>query len=244
MTGIYGKDFAAVYNDRWLDFGARMWPFVSRAVARQNPGARAWLDLCCGTGTLLRLLCEHGFEAVGLDASAHQLKHARRNAPGARLVRADVRSFRLPGQFDVITCLFDSLNYLSTKRDLARALRRVRQHLAQGGLFIFDVNTFAGLQDRWCRTSTMREPGRMVIVETSFNEKRALGRCLITGFVKEGRRWRRFDEEHIQRGYRPDEVAELLTRVGLAFRQYDGRTFSRPRQRSGRLLYVCHAEHG
>ena len=244
MTGIYGKDFAAVYNEKWLDFGARMWPFLSKTVARRNPDARTWLDLCCGTGTLLRLLCERGFEAAGLDASAHQLKHARENALGARLVRADVRGFRLARRFDVITCLFDSLNYLTTRRDLERAFRRARQHLAQGGLFIFDVNTFAGLQDRWCRTSTIREPARMVIVETSFDEKRALGRCLITGFVKEGRRWRRFEEEHVQRGYRPAEVDDLLARAGLAFRQYDGRTYARPKKRSDRLLYVCHAEHG
>jgi len=237
--GIYGRDFAAVYNDRWAWFGPKMWPFLSLTVARRNPEARSWLDLCCGTGSLLELVIEAGFLAVGLDASPHQLRHARRNAPRARLVKADVRAFRLQERFDVITCMFDSLNYLTRKRDLERALRCARRHMAERGLFIFDVNTFGGLQDNWCRTSTMRETKLLTIIESSFDEKRAIGRCLITGFIKEGRRYRRFEEEHIQRGYRAEEIDTLLERVGFAFRKHDGSTFSRPRKRSGRLIYVC-----
>ena len=236
---IYGRDFAAVYNDQWAWFGPKMWPFLQGAVSKVNPDARNWLDLCCGTGSLLELVCEAGFTAWGLDASAHQLKHAKRNAPSARLLRADVRSYRLPGKFDVITCMFDSLNYLTTKRDLERAFRCARRHLSDGGLFMFDVNTFAGLQDNWRRTIAIRESGRLTVCESSFDERRARGCCLITGFVKDGRLWRRFEEEHIQRGYRAEEIDALLERAGLAFRKYDGRTFARPRKRSGRLLYVC-----
>ena len=239
MAITYGKDFAAVYNERWAWFGPRVWPFVFEQVRRRNPHARTWLDLCCGTGSLLKLACEAGYSVTGLDASRHQLRHARRNAPDARLVRADVREFELATRFDAITGLFDSLNYLTTRKDLLRAFRRARRHLADGGVFIFDVNTFEGLQDNWCHTSMMREPARVLVIESSFDPKRAHGRCLITGFLREGEHWRRFDEEHIQRGYRADEVADLLRRAGLAFRAYDGRTFGRPRKRSGRLFYAC-----
>ena len=237
--GIYGKDYAAVYNDRWGFFGLKMWPFLSKVVRRHQPRAETWLDLCCGTGSLLELVCENDFSATGVDASRHQLKHARQNAPCAKLVRADVREFSLPGKFDVITCMFDSLNYLTTKQDLTRAFRRARHHLQDDGLFIFDVNTFESLRSRWCSVSTIREPDRMVIVDTAFDEKRALGRCLITGFAKEGHLWRRFEEEHVERGYIPQEIDDLLERVGFSFGKYDGDTLSRPRKRSGRLIYVC-----
>ena len=239
MAAIYGKHFAAAYDEHWAWFGPRVWPFISRQVRRHSPDARTWLDLCCGAGSLLKLVCEAGYSAVGLDASPHQLRHAARNAPAARLVRADVREFSLPERFDVITCLFDSLNYLTTRKGLLRSLRRARRHLADGGALIFDVNTFEGLEDNWRRTSAVRGPDRLLVAETSFDPRRARGRCLITGFTRDGRRWRRFDEEHIQRGYRADEVADLLGRAGLAFRAYDGRTFGRPRKRSGRLFYVC-----
>ena len=239
MPQVYGRDFAAVYNDKWAWFGPRVWPFVREQVRRCCPNARTWLDLCCGTGSLLKLVCDAGFDAAGVDASPHQLRYARKTAPAARLLRADVREFTLPERFDVVTCLFDSLNYLTTRRDLERAFRRARRHLAEGGLFIFDLNTYAGLEDRWNYTSARHEPDRLILLETSFDRRPAIGHCLITGFVRRGRLWKRFEEDHVQRGYRPEEVEELLTRVGLAFRKFDGFTAARPRKRSARLVYVC-----
>jgi len=236
---IYGKHFAEVYNEKWAFFGPRMWPFLAKIVARRRPDAHTWLDLCCGTGSLLKLACRHGFEAVGLDLSRHQLGHARKNAPRAGLVRADVRDFSLGRTFDVVTCLFDSLNYLLTKRDLARAFRNARRHLAEGGLFAFDMNTFEGLRVFWHNTLVIRSARHTIINATSFDERRGLGHCRITGFIKEGRLYRRFEEDHIQRGYTADEIEGLLTRAGLAFTKYDGNRLARPSERSARLLYVC-----
>lgn len=184
-------------------------------------------------------MCEGGFEAVGLDISPHQLKHAKHNAPAAAFLRCDVRELDLPRKFDVTTCLFDSLNYLTRKKDIERVFRRARRHLAGGGLFAFDVNTFEGLRDQWCKSTVVKNPGRTIIVDTSFNEKRAMGRCVITGFIKAGRVYRRFEEEHIERGYRPSEIEDLLSRAGLAFEKYDGNTLSTADERSGRLLYLC-----
>ena len=86
-----------------------------------------------------------------------------------------------------------------------------------------------------------RERGRVIVVETSFDEKGARGRALITGFIRQGRLYRKFEEEHVQRGYRAQEVADLLGRAGLTFRAYDGRTFGRPKKRSERLVYCCQA---
>ena len=236
---IYGKDFAQAYNERWAFWGPKLWPFLSGAVERLVPDARSWLDLCCGTGSLLELVCEAGYVAAGVDLSRHQLAHARRNAPGAQLVRGDVRTFDLGRRFDVVTCLFDSLNYLTAKRDLERAFRRARRHMADGGLFAFDMNTLAGLRDQWNHTVIFRDPGRVLINETSFDETRKLGLCRITGFVRQGKAWRCFEEEHVERGYEPDEIEGLLARVGFHSTAFDGHSLGRPRKSSPRLLYLC-----
>jgi SAM-dependent methyltransferase len=242
MIGIYGKDFAAIYDSAWYSYSRAVWPFISDQVRRRVAEPRTWLDLCCGSGHLLELLEGKAVRATGLDASPHQLAIARRSAASARLVRGDVRSFNLKRKFDVVTCLFDSLNYLTRKTDLSHTLTNVRRHLADGGLFIFDVNTFDGLEHGWRNVSVKRGERYTVIVEPSFNSASALGRVRITGFVKEGRRYRRFDEEHIQRGYHAREVADMLDRAGFSFRAYDGRTLAKPRPRSDRLLYVCSPE--
>ena len=95
------------------------------------------------------------------------------------------------------------------------------------------------LQDVWNRTSASDKPGWTLIMSSSFDEKRALGRVVITGFVKQGKLYRKFQEEHIERGYRAEEIDQLLDRAGFVFRKYDGRDFRRPRKRSPRLVYVC-----
>jgi SAM-dependent methyltransferase len=239
---VYGKDFATVYSDKFAFWGPKMWAFLSPLVAKEVPQARTWLDLCCGAGSLLRLIDKNGFATTGVDISRHQLRHARRNAPGAKLFVQDIRQLSLSQEFDVVTCMFDSLNYLAAKRDLLKVFRKANHHLARGGIFAFDMNTFEGLQDQWCRTSTIHERDLTLIVETSFDPKRALGRCLITGFVRDGKLYRRFQEEHIERGYRADEIEDLLQSTGFSFRKYDGHRFNRPKKRAARLLYVCNTK--
>ena len=56
---VYGKDFAAIYNDKWAMWGPRMWPFLAEKVEKRVPDAKTWLDLCCGAGSLLKLVCEN-----------------------------------------------------------------------------------------------------------------------------------------------------------------------------------------
>jgi SAM-dependent methyltransferase len=216
-----------------------MWAFLRPLVRKQLPTAKTWLDLCCGTGSLVRLVDRHGFAATGVDSSKHQIQHARKHVPGAEFVVQDVRRLSLGRKFDVITCMFDSLNYLTARQDLLKAFRGAHRHLAPRGIFAFDMNTFDGLQDHWCRTTTIHERELTLIVETSFEPKRALGRCLITGFVRTGARYRKFHEEHIERGYRAQEIQRLLSQAGFEFSKYDGNSLGRPRKRSGRLLYVC-----
>ena len=135
--------------------------------------------------------------------------------------------------------MFDSLNYLTKKQDLLKVFRKVKQLLSQNGIFIFDMNTFEGLQDGWCRISTTYENNLTLIVETSFNPKRAIGHCLITGFISEGKLHRKFQEKHIERGYKAKEIESLLDKAGFLFKKYDGNSLNRPNKRSGRLMYIC-----
>lgn len=236
---IYGKDFAFIYSEKWAFWGPKMWDFLSPIIREQVPNAITWLDLCCGTGSLLHLASDAGFDTTGVDISKYQIEHARHRIPNARLIVDDIRQLSLNCDFDVITCMFDSLNYLTTKHDLLKAFRKAKHHLAQGGIFVFDMNTFEGLQDQWCKTSTIYERDLTLIVETSFDAKRALGCCLITGFVRDGKLYRRFQEEHLERGYRAEEIEDLLYAVGFQFKKFDGYSLGRPRKRSGRLLYLC-----
>jgi SAM-dependent methyltransferase len=237
---VYGKNFAEFYNQHWSDWTGMVWPFVSRIVNKDCPKAMSWLDLCCGTGQLLQKATEHGYKATGLDLSTHQLRHAKRNAPKAKLVLADVRQFSLPERYGVITCLFDSLNYILTPVGLKAAFTSVRRHLNPHGLFIFDMNTEAGYLKQWNHASVpVREKTGLLILETTYDRKARLAQCLINGFIKQGRDYRGFEERHIQRAYPVSSLDRLLRETGFTFHKYDGYRFTSPRKDSGRLFYVC-----
>jgi SAM-dependent methyltransferase len=48
--------------------------------------------------------------------------------------------FRIDEQFDVIFCLFDSINHLRRLSDWKKAFAAVRRRLLPSGCFIFDIN--------------------------------------------------------------------------------------------------------
>jgi len=241
-VAIYGAAFSRLYDREWAFWAEHLWPFVSAKVSERCPQARTWLDLCCGGGHLLGRIGEAGYVGVGLDLSEHQLAHARRNAPDAKLLQADVRAWEFRRPFDVVTCVFDSLNYLAELpevTELTGVLGQVLRHLAEGGLFIFDMNVYEGLEDAWNRTSTVRCDEGEVTIETSFNRETAIGRALISGYVSEGGQTQRFSEEHIERGYRACEIEGALADQGFSFEKVDGHSLEPPEERSARLLYVC-----
>jgi SAM-dependent methyltransferase len=237
--GTYDKDFASVYNRCWAFWGPKMWSFLSPIISKEAPSSKTWLDLCCGTGSLLSHVCKSGFSATGVDISKYQIKHAQLNAPKAKFIVQDVRKLSLTHKFDAITSMFDSLNYLTRSNDLLKVFRIANCHLANGGIFVFDMNTFEGLQDQWCKVTTTHKRDLTLIMETSFEPRKACGCCLITGFIRMNGAYRKFQEKHIERGYKAGEIERMLSQAGFSFKKYDGNTLGRPTKRSGRLLYLC-----
>lgn len=248
---VYGKDFAQIYEEgHWGNWThKRAWPFLSDLVTKRFPYARTWLDMCCGTGLLLKHVSESGFKTFGVDRSRHQLAYARRNAPAAKLLCKDIRNFSFGLKADVVTCMFDSLNYLTRKDDLLKAFRSARRHLAPSGVFVFDMNTFEGLQATWKETLATHTKDWTAIMTLSFDGRTSLGCVEITGFMRRGKVYRKFVERHLERGYRSAEIDSLLRRAGFTFRKFDarrlqldGRRLGRLSKRPPRLVYVCRPE--
>jgi len=118
---------------------------VTEWIGRHHPDAASVLELGCGTGSVLARLS--GIESLtGLDRSPEMLAVARRKVPRARLFEGDMASFRLEEQFDVVVCVFDSLNHLLSLDAWRSMFRAVYEHLRPRGLFIFDVNTVGELR--------------------------------------------------------------------------------------------------
>jgi SAM-dependent methyltransferase len=114
-------------------------------IGRHRPGARTLCELGCGTGALLAGLAGN-FTVTGVDRSPEMLSLAARAVPGARLLQADITAVTLPSRYDVVICMFDTLNHVMTVDGWLAVFRCADEHLSDGGLFIFDVNTTGRLQ--------------------------------------------------------------------------------------------------
>jgi SAM-dependent methyltransferase len=221
---VYGEGFSAVYTtSRYTLFSQRL-AKLALAVIRElgAPGNRL-LDLACGAGAGSVVLAEAGFEVMGVDRSSVMLRYAEDLAQARgislELHYGDMRSFSVDQQVDIVTCLFDALNYLLSEDDLAESFRRVAAALRPGGLFVFDMNTIHGLTTRWGTkdvVSTSR-PSLFEVNQNRFDPETNVNTTTTTVFVRAENSdlFHRYTEVHRERGYAPSVVLELLERAGL-----------------------------
>ena len=119
-------------------------------------------------------------------------------------LRQDMRWLGPRGRFDLVTCWFDSLNYLLEVDDLARIFAEVSRVLDENGIFIFDVNTIRGLAVEWVREPSYvhLDSGDSFLVSVpQYDAATKIASLHITGFTRENERWVRIDEVHKERGY-------------------------------------------
>ena len=95
------------------------------------------LDVACGTGMHAGLLNQY-YNVEGNDLNADMLKVARKKHPEIRFTQGDMRNFDLHRQFDIVTCLFSAIGYMTSRSDLQRAIKNMNRHLLPGGVLLVE----------------------------------------------------------------------------------------------------------
>lgn len=214
--------FAEIYDD-FVDeqFQSRLIEVLEHFCRRFPPPGRRMLDVACGTGTVTLRFAEKGWSVTGIDLSEAML--AKASGKGAlaglaiELHCADMRNFRLPGEFDLVTCNSDSINHLSGESAAAATFASVANALAPGGVFIFDANTPHTLRNKW---SDHTISGRRGLVSYSwhhsYDEKTATGRLEATFKVSRDGETATFTERFQERAFEADDIEQLLRGAGLS----------------------------
>lgn len=228
------RDYAAVYDA--IGQGAFAEALAARLLAALPAPPRRALDLACGTGAAALVLAAAGAQVVGVDRSPQMLAIARGRARDQGLpvsfVEADLRFLPIgngggtpgaeaapllqPASFDLITCLYDSLNYLTGEGDLGLALAGAARLLVPGGRLYFDLNTeheFAAWDDA---DQVVHDAGGILVYNRlSYDRDARLAHGRVVWFVRDGRRWWRGEEIHVERAWSASEVAGALAAAGL-----------------------------
>lgn len=215
------RRFAEAYDwEGSLDFSRRAFRRVAAACREHGVPPARHLDLGCGTGTLAILMAQAGWEVVGLDASEAMLAQAKQKAVDAgcavEFVQQDMRHLCLAEPVSLATAFYDTLNHLLFAEDVAATFQGVARVLLAGGLFVFDVNTEATCRQLWGGvTHFIEAPRASTVYQTSYDADTRLAKALLTGFLRRGDRYERFEEEIIERYWPPEEIEEHLVAAGL-----------------------------
>lgn len=177
-------------------------------------------DAACGTGKSFLPFLERGYAVTGCDISAEMVELAAGKAPAADLFVADIRELGEVGSFDLVTCLDDSLNYLTGEGDLDAALGSLALNLARDGVLVFDVNTLSTYRTTFARDMSLDGDGVFLVWRGGCSGSEAPG-CsadlVVEAFTETGPGlYERVSTRHTQRHHPRPDVERALAGAGLA----------------------------
>ncbi len=203
-------------------------------------------DLACGSGTTALALAREGIRMFAVDVSPDMCRLARDKARRAglpvRVLRADMRDFRLPEPVDLILCEYDALNHVPRKTDLRKVAKAAARALRPGGYFYFDVNNRSGFESYWTSTLWTERPGVVLVMRNSHDAAHDRAWSDIEWFIQDGRLWRRHHERVDEVCWSPSELRRALRGAGFdRLRTWDAAPFfGDPLVRPGcRTMYLA-----
>lgn len=208
------------------------------------------LDLGCGTGTLTQLLHKKGYDMIGVDNSPEMLgiamEKSAESGGGILYLLQDMRELEMYSTVGTVLSVCDSLNYLLEEKELLQVFRLVNNYLYPGGLFLFDFNTvYKYSQVIGDAVIAENREDCSFIWENYYHEQEEINEYDLTVFVQEeGEHFRRFVENHLQRGYTPQTMCGLVEQAGMqVIRLLDADTLGEVTDQSQRV-YVLAREQG
>ena len=182
------------------------------------------LDLGCGTGTLTRLLADKGYDMIGIDSSEDMLMEAmekvnvnEQGQPDILFLNQDITDFELYGTVRAVISTCDSLNYITEEDELLNTFKLVNNYLEPDGVFIFDMNAPEKYTDILAdNVFAENRDSSSFIWENSYDSKSHINEYNLTLYIEEeDGLYSRSEEQHYQRAYLREEIAELLEKSGL-----------------------------
>ena len=131
---------ADMYDDIMQDYS---WceGFLRKLIIERIQEPDSVLEVGCGTGRILELIAPMFNRTVGVDLTPQMLDRARIRLPEAEFYEQDMVTMSVPGKFDLIICLYDTINHLMDFADWERAISRMGEHLSPTGMCVIDMNT-------------------------------------------------------------------------------------------------------
>lgn len=226
------KKLSVLYDKDWGNFSTLYLKLIFHAMEEYKFNPSSVLDVACGTGKLVSELYKQNFTVEGLDISQDMINVARKNNPGIKFHIDDMTSFDLERKFDLITCAFDSLNYLLEDKQVRNALSDIYSHLNDNGLFIFDINTPVLYEEKHFGVIERKYDDISFRQILEYNKETRLGKTTFDFGQGE-------QELHVQKAYTSDEMDNFLMHTGFRIlKRYKDFKFSPVDEKAYKIFYI------
>lgn len=243
------KAFARIYDQVMRDVDYGSWAqHIENLCKRHRFKVKKILDLACGSGVHAMHLLHKGYEVVGIDASDEMIAQAKRKMEilgrPFPVFHGKMQSFAQEGvdrDFDLVICLYDSLNYILEDEGILACFREVRDHLRPGGAFIFDVTTEYNLMENFAGyTFAENFEKYSYIWENEYNIETKICSSRVTVFERKDNGYQKFVEVHKQRVYATATLQAWLKETGFAvLGLYHNTTEGPVRSKAERIHFVA-----
>jgi len=176
---------------------------------------KTFLDVGCGSGGFLSDLHQRypHVDALGIDLSPVMVKKTLAKGLNAKCIDlCDIDK-----KFDVITAIFDMVNYLDEK-NLRRFLRCIEEHLEEGGYFICDINTLYAFKVVASGSFIKDMSNRFLTIDSDYEEEDSTYYMDFTLFEKKGDSFVKSQESIIQYYHTVNKLTRL-TKMKLLKKQ-------------------------
>ncbi len=182
----------------------------------KKPNGKLALDCGCGTGNLLEILEENGFDCTGVDISEEMLQKASEKMAlkNTNFVCQNLSELDLYGAYDYVFCSLDTINHIVNKRELRSFFKRISNFIEPGGVFIFDIKTPEHIKSG-AKTEFFEEENKTLIWEGILQKPYIFYR-LIFFSPKEGKEngcFRKFETIIEERCYSREEIRSLMKKL-------------------------------
>jgi SAM-dependent methyltransferase len=202
------QQLAPYYHKEWTPFVLNYLTIIRNLAILPQTTPFSILDIACGTGVLAGELSKLGFSVIGADVSEEMISIAKAEFPSIQFILSDMRTMNLEKLVDLVTCTFDSLNYIISIEQMNKVFMNVNMHLNDDGYFLFDINTPTLYEDKQHGTIHHSINGCDFDQILLYDKDNRISKTIFK--FSDGHY-----EEHIQKPYTYDEIVKIASNTNF-----------------------------